>query len=417
MFHRIGAAAYKADLTNTEELCNELGNPERGFRSIHVAGTNGKGSTSHMLASIFQEAGYKTGLYTSPHLLDFRERIKINGKMIPEETVTAFVEDHKEQFERIKPSFFEWTVALCFDYFRSEKVDIAIIETGLGGRLDSTNVINPLLSIITNISFDHQALLGDTLEKIAIEKAGIIKQNIPVIVGVEDEVSTIFKRIADQKSAPISFADSFISLENKGVSDGYRTWKIKGENSEIVCGLPGLYQQKNIQTVLSSMNVLSKHFDISNKHIANGIQNVIRNTGLYGRWQTLQKSPKIICDTGHNEAGIKEIILNLKEERYTKLHWILGMVNDKDVDKVIKLLPGDAVYYFTKASIPRALDENILAERASNNGLRGEVYSNVESALEAAIRLAKANELIFIGGSTFTVADALSYWKKSFGDF
>lgn len=419
MFHRIGAAAYKADLSNTIELVKVLGNPERKFKTVHIAGTNGKGSTSHILASIFQEAGYKTGLYTSPHLIDFRERIKINGEMIPQSFVIEFVEEHKEQFERIQPSFFEWTVGLAFDYFADQKVDIAVIETGLGGRLDSTNIIKPEVSVITNISFDHQALLGDTIEKIAKEKAGIIKPGIPVVIGERDvDTENVFSEIAIEKGSPIVFASEVFKSEDLGVKTSYRTWRFSKGRTDVIVDVPlkGKYQGKNIVTVLASVELLKKAFPGLSEKLGEGIKNVIRNTGLLGRWQELSTQPAIIVDTGHNEAGIKEILEGLQELEFQKLHWVLGVVNDKDVSKILSMLPRDNVqYYFTKASIPRALDAEQLQEEAKKHGLGGEVYQEVSSALEKARERAKANDLILVGGSTFTVADALSYWKKNFG--
>lgn len=391
LFQRIGAAAYKPNLNNTYALLKACGNPHEQLKCIHIAGTNGKGSTSHMLASILQEAGYKTGLYTSPHLKDFRERIKINGKMIPREYVVRFVEKHRSDFASIKPSFFEMTVALCFSYFRDKKTDISVIETGLGGRLDSTNVVHPLLSIITNISFDHTQLLGDSLEKIALEKAGIIKNGVPALIGESHrETRPVFLSHATMMSASITFADK------KKIDHSYN------------CELKGKYQEKNINTVLHAVQLLKKSdVNISEKNIRNGLSRVVRNTGLCGRWQTLQKSPKVIADIGHNQAGIKEVVAQLKKEQFRKLHIVIGTVNDKDISAMLKQLPRNAEYYFTKAKIPRALNEKELAEIAHQHGLKGYTFPTVKKAVNAAKKSAAKNDLIFIGGSAFVVAEAL----------
>jgi len=390
MFQRIGASAYKVDLSNTIELCNLLGNPQHHFKSVHIAGTNGKGSTSHMLASILQEAGYTVGLYTSPHLIDFRERIKINGEMISEQEVVDFVTKYKKDFEKINLSFFEWTVGLAFDYFSNQKVDIAVIETGLGGRLDSTNVIIPELSIITNIGKDHMQFLGDTLEKIAIEKAGIIKKNVPIIIGeTQPEIKHVFVSKAKELGSAIYFADQIIQ---------------QGLESD----LKGSYQKKNIKTVLASVHELKKlEFAISDEQIKSGLLHVVRNTGLMGRWQTLGLDPKIICDTGHNEAGIREVVSQLESLTYNKLHFVLGAVNDKEIDSVLELLPKNAVYYFCQAKIPRALDVNELKNKAKSYRLNGNAYSSVKNAYEEAKKTANKHDLIFIGGSTFVVAEVL----------
>lgn len=390
MFQRIGASAYKVDLSNTIELCNLLGNPQHHFKSVHIAGTNGKGSTSHMLASILQEAGYTVGLYTSPHLIDFRERIKINGEMISEQEVVDFVTKYKKDFEKINLSFFEWTVGLAFDYFSNQKVDIAVVETGLGGRLDSTNVIIPEISIITNIGKDHMQFLGDTLEKIALEKAGIIKKNVPIIIGeTQPEIKHVFVSKAKDLGSAIYFADQIIQ---------------QGLESD----LKGSYQKKNIKTVLASVHELKKlEFAISDEQIKSGLLHVVRNTGLMGRWQTLGLDPKIICDTGHNEAGIREVISQLESLTYNKLHFVLGAVNDKEIDSVLELLPKNAVYYFCQAKIPRALDVNELKNKAKSYRLNGNAYSSVKNAYEEAKKTANKHDLIFIGGSTFVVAEVL----------
>jgi dihydrofolate synthase/folylpolyglutamate synthase len=414
MFQRIGAAAYKANLDNTWALMNALDSPEKKIKTIHIAGTNGKGSTSHMLAAAFQQAGYKTGLYTSPHLIDFRERIKINGKMISKQAVVKFVEQHQKTFDQIEPSFFEWTVALAFDYFSRKKVDIAIVETGLGGRLDSTNVIHPELSIITNISFDHMNLLGATLPLIATEKAGIIKENTPVLIGeTQKEIKPVFTSKAKIGHSPLFFADELISVKSvKQIhkkNDLFLEMNFNESTKKIICDLPGLYQTRNIKTVLSAIAIINSTtaFKINSKQIVAALKNVKSQTGLMGRWQILKNKPLVIADTGHNEAGIKELIKNIKNTKHEKLHFVLGMVNDKEVDKILQLLPKKAIYYFCKASIPRALDEALLKENAQQFNLKGNCYTNVQDALFAALQIASSKDLIFIGGSTFTVADAL----------
>ncbi len=390
MFQRVGQAAYKADLNNTIELCAILNHPENSFQSVHIAGTNGKGSTSHMLASILQEAGYKVGLYTSPHLKDFRERIRINGEMIPKEEVMDFVTQYQSSFENIGLSFFEWTVGLAFDYFRKEKVDVAILETGMGGRLDSTNVVTPLLSIITNIGIDHQQFLGDTLEKIAVEKAGIIKPKIPVVIGeTQPETKQVFTTTAQQKNAPIYFADYLI------------TYPLPE------CELKGSYQQKNIKTVLQSVKLLQGQFTITEENITNGLKKVIQNTHLQGRWQTISTNPKVIIDVAHNESGIKELLYQLKQESYKQLNIVFGAVNDKDITKILNLLPKEAHYFFCQAQIPRALDKNKLFELATAAGLTGTINNSVEEALIKAKEKSGDNDLILVFGSIFVVAEIL----------
>jgi dihydrofolate synthase/folylpolyglutamate synthase len=413
MFQRIGAAAYKANLDNTIYICKVLGNPENKFRSIHIAGTNGKGSSSHMLAAILQSAGLKTGLYTSPHLKDFRERIRINGKMIPRQYIVDFVKKHQHRFESIEPSFFEWTVGLAFDYFANEKVDVAIIETGLGGRLDSTNVINPLLSLITNISYDHMNLLGNTLRKIAAEKAGIIKHAVPVVIS-ETQTGTdpVFKAVARKQQAPLAFADQEfkVQIAKTKQSDLTLTVRKKGKVylKDLQCGLAGYYQQKNIPGVLRSIEALNDlGYGITEKQIRKGIANVKELTGLRGRWETLSKDPLTIADTGHNEAGIQEVLAQIRKVPHQRLLFVLGMVSDKDIGKILKMLPRNAVYFFCKASVPRALDEKALQSAAGVAGLKGRTYKTVKKALHAAQAEAKKGDLVFVGGSTFTVADAL----------
>lgn len=392
MYQRIGVAAYKADLNNTVAICKMLGNPENKFKSVHIAGTNGKGSVSHMLASVLQCAGYKVGLYTSPHLKDFRERVKINGKMIPKNHVTKFVERYRTDFEKIKPSFFEWTVGLAFDYFSKEKIDIAIIETGLGGRLDSTNVITPLLSIITNISYDHQNLLGDTLEKIASEKAGIIKNKGIIIVSEKQKkVKKIFQAKSKNENALLLFTEDFVST-----------------NIHIPCGLKGKYQEKNIPTIIFASEILHQlGFEINASDITQGLKDVIRLTGLRGRWDILSAKPLIVADIAHNEAGILEIFKQVKQTPHQKLHVVFGTVNDKNISKIISLLPKKAAYYFCKADIPRALDEKILVEQAKKIGLQGETYPTVKQAFNSAKKNASSKDLILVTGSAFVVAEAI----------
>jgi dihydrofolate synthase/folylpolyglutamate synthase len=411
MFQRIGSAAYKDNLDNTIAICNLLGNPENKFKSIHIAGTNGKGSTSHLLASILQSAGLKVGLYTSPHLKDFRERIKINGKLIPQQYVIDFVEKYKNNFETIQPSFFEMTVGLAFNFFADEKVDIAVIEVGLGGRLDSTNVITPELSVITNISYDHVALLGDTLAKIAIEKSGIIKQQVPVVIGeLQEEIKSVFIETAKQQNTSIVFADQKYRAKNVRDEMGEKLFLTMDVDSypNLKSELLGLYQQKNIATVLCAVEILkTKGFQLSESVIRKGIQNVVTQTGLWGRWQIIGNQPLVIADTGHNEAGIKEVLHQLKQTAYNTLHFVLGMVNDKDISKILQLLPKDAVFYFCKAQIPRALNADELANQAKLAGLKGNVYATVAEALEAAKSKAQKNDIVFVGGSTFTVAEVV----------
>lgn len=411
MYQSIGGAAYKADLNNTVTLLNLLGNPQNAFKSVHVAGTNGKGSTAHMLASIFQEAGYKTGLFTSPHLRDFRERIRINGEMIPEENVIDFIDKNKDTFMKMELSFFEMSVGMAFDYFAKEKIDIAIVEVGMGGRLDSTNIITPEVSVITNIALDHMKYLGDTLQKIAGEKAGIIKPGIPVVIGeTQPETQQVFEDKARECNSPIYFADQIFDCDkihiDSDIVQKFDIWK----NSElymeaIETPLLGLYQKKNITTVMCAIDLLRDKFELSEDDIRSGIANVIRNTHLMGRWQVIGRDPLIIADTGHNPAGIKEVVSQLAEMQYDNLHFVIGMVNDKDIDHVLQLLPHSCEYYFCKADIPRGLDPNILAEKAFTLGLRGKVYDSVRDAFQSALNAARFDDVIFIGGSNFTVAE------------
>ena len=413
MYQRIGASAYKADLNTTIEIINYLDNPQHSFKSIHIAGTNGKGSTSHSLASVFQEAGYKTGLYTSPHLRDFRERIRINGEMIPENEVVEFIEKHKNKLEELELSFFEMTVAMAFDYFRKEKVDIAIIEVGMGGRLDSTNVINPELCVITNISLDHVKFLGENEGQIAVEKAGIIKPETAVVIGETQEGSKdVFIETAKEKNSPIFFADKIMECKKDDTySIEYQKFDIYKNNElylkDLKYPLLGNYQKKNLATVICALDILKDSFKIEETHIINGLANVVKNTSLMGRWQVINRNPLAIADTGHNVAGINEVNRQLAETKYNKLHFVLSVVNDKDIDGILQLLPKEAEYYFCKADIPRGLSANILAEKAINCGLQGKVYESVRQAYSTALDNAQEGDLVFVGGSNFTVAEVV----------
>jgi dihydrofolate synthase / folylpolyglutamate synthase len=405
MFHRIGPAAFKSGLGNTEELCALLGNPQNKFKSIHVAGTNGKGSSSHMLAAILQSAGYKTGLFTSPHLKDFRERIKVNGQDIKEEEVCAFVEKHRQDFERIKPSFFEMTCAMAFDYFSKENIEVAVIETGLGGRLDSTNIINPEVCLITNISYDHQQLLGNTLDAIAGEKAGIIKKNIPIVVSeFQTDVSDVFIDKAKKENAPLTFASLVYQLDDLEVRDGKLHFLYHGKN--YTCALTGKYQSYNIAGVLAVVHILNERkIYITDEELRKGLMEVIALTGLKGRWQILDHQPLTICDSGHNEAGIISILEGIDSLKFNKLHFVFGTVNDKDIKKILPLLPKNAFYYFCQAKIPRALDAHNLGAHAKAYSLIGKVIPDVNEAIRDAKKNATPDDLVFIGGSTFVVAE------------
>lgn len=407
MFQRVGAAALKPDLSNTIRLCKLLDDPHKKFKSIHVAGTNGKGSTSHMLASVLQEAGYKTGLYTSPHLKSFTERIKVDGQEVPAQFVIDFVNKVQAHIDEIKPSFFEITVAMAFDYFASRQVDVAVIEVGLGGRLDSTNVITPVMSIITNIGFDHKDLLGDTLEKIAAEKAGIIKKNIPVVISEQQTgIEHVFISTAKQNNAPFYFASGEYTSEvsSTGKIDIFK-------NSvrfltDVDFPLKGSYQHKNLPGVLKSIEILNETgFHITEEQLRDGLQKVIVNTSLKGRWQKLQDEPLVICDTGHNVDGIMEIVKQISTMQFNDLHIVLGVVRDKDISEILALLPKRAAYYFCQAKIPRAMDATVLCEKAQHAGLRGEVIPDVNEAKRIALKNASKNDLVFIGGSTFVVAE------------
>lgn len=388
MYQQKGKSAFNAKLDKSIAFSKYLDNPEKKFKSIHVAGTNGKGSSSHMLASILQEAGYKTGLYTSPHLKDFRERIKINGKPAAQDYVVDFISKHKNYLEENQLSFFEMTVGMAFDFFAVEQVDIAIIEVGLGGRLDSTNIISPEVSLITNIGLDHTDILGDTLQKIAIEKAGIIKKNVPVVISeIQDETSKIFESIANERNAKILFAE-------KELKEEYET------------ELLGHYQAKNVKGVVAVIKEL-KGFDISEEHIEKGLRNVVLNTGLMGRWQVLDENPIIVCDTAHNLKGLTLVLNQLKIHSYTSLHMVLGFVNDKNLDLILPLFPKDANYYFAKPKIQRGFDVSLLKDKAFSYGLKGRAFDSVQEAFDSAKVNTSESDLIFVGGSTFVVAEVV----------
>ncbi len=413
MFSRIGAAAYKEDLHNTLALCEALDNPHKKFKSIHIAGTNGKGSVSHMLAAILQQAGYKTGLYTSPHLKDFRERIKVNGEMISKDFVIDFAEKTKAITQTIEPSFFELTVAMAFDYFVQEKVDIAIIETGLGGRLDSTNVITPILSVITNIGYDHMNILGNTLPEIAYEKAGIIKQNTPVVIGEYlPETKQVFIDKATAMNAPIYFAQEQFSISNLQTTNYALTIDVEDVNNHqkesFTLDLNGLYQTKNILTVLSAEGIITQQgFTIKNEAEKFALANVKKLTGLHGRWDVLQEHPMVVLDVAHNEAGIKQMLSSIANlpSPVRQLHLVIGFVKDKDVDSALELLPATAIYYFTNAHIPRALPAEELKAKAATFNLEGTAFENVNEALDAAKKQAAKNDLIVVCGSVFLVGE------------
>lgn len=416
MFQRVGPAAYKNNLDNTLRLDDLYRKPHCQFKSIHVAGTNGKGSVSHMLAAILQSAGYRTGLYTSPHLKDFRERIRIDGEMIPEEEIVRWVEIYKTNNElwKIEPSFFELTVAMAFDYFAKEKVDIAIVEVGLGGRLDSTNIITPEVSVITNIGMDHTALLGNSLELIAKEKAGIIKNQIPVVVGTtQNKTQKVFFEKAEEQQAPLFYADQEFTVPYALTDfEGNQLLAVEKNGKQLYqqlkLDLKGAYQQKNIPAVLKTVELMQqKGWKISSENISEGLAATSKLTGLLGRWQVLGHNPRIVCDTAHNAEGITEIVRQIEATPFKQLHVVFGMVNDKDPENILKLLPKNAFYYFTKASIPRALDENELAKKAAEFGLNGNVFSEVQAAFEAAKMNAGRDDFIFAGGSTFIVSEIL----------
>ena len=388
MFQRVGQAAYKADLSNITRICNLLGNPQNQFKSIHVAGTNGKGSVTHMLASVLQEAGYKVGIYCSPHLVDFRERVKVNGQMISKQEVIDFVAQCKDLFDEIQPSFFEYTTALAFQCFAQQKVDVAVVEVGLGGRLDSTNVITPELSVITNIGLDHTNILGDTIGKIAVEKAGIIKIGIPVLIGEKQlETEKVFEEIASKNSSKLSYAKSV----------------------DILCDLNGIYQKKNIATAFSAIQLLKEQgWKIEDKAVEDGFLKVAKNTAFMGRWQVLGSNPMIVCDTGHNKEGVEYVVQQLAQEKYEQLHIVWGAVKDKDQSKVLELLPKNAIYYFCAPNLERAMSATELKDIAQQKSLRGQSYSSVNDAFLEAKKAANAADFVFVGGSTFVVAEVLS---------
>jgi len=413
MYQRQGRAAYKADLSTTQTLDAYLGHPHRHFRTIHVGGTNGKGSVSNMLASVLQEAGYKTGLYTSPHLKDFRERIRVNGQLVEKDFVKDFVQQHASFFQQQRPSFFEMTVAMAFEYFRHREVDVAVVEVGLGGRLDSTNIIDPDLSVITNISLDHTQFLGDTVEEIAREKAGIIKAGKPVVIGEYDSRNAeLFREKARSLAAPIYFADQDYRVENQQQDRGRACYRVSGRYQPVyekLCtDLLGGYQAKNLLTCLASIDRLRETgYAIAPENIFDGLARVSLNTGFAGRWFVLQEKPTIVCDTAHNEAGLSLNIRTVKEMGGANLHFVLGFVNDKRLDSILQLFPSHGRYYFTRANIPRALDEGELAKMAASFGLQGQSFASPQQALEAARSNAAGEDIIYVGGSTFLVSELI----------
>ncbi|MBO9570939.1 MAG: bifunctional folylpolyglutamate synthase/dihydrofolate synthase [Chitinophagaceae bacterium] len=413
MFSKTGAAAIKADLTNTRTICASLGDPQHKFKSIHIAGTNGKGSCSHMLAAIMQSCGYKTGLYTSPHLKDFRERIKINGEMISQQFVIDFTKNIKPLIEEINPSFFEITVGMAFDYFAKEKVDIAIIETGLGGRLDSTNIITPIISVITNIGMDHMNILGNTPQQIAAEKAGIIKKSIPVVIGeTSEETEEVFISVAEENNAPITFADQLRYTANWSHEDGYLVTDLIDKQNDtrvrVELDLPGYYQLKNLLTVAETVcHLPEKGFPLDPAKMLYAFKHVKKLTGLHGRWEVIHHNPSVILDVAHNEDGIRELMKQVELSDYHELHIVTGMVRDKEIDKILSLLPDTAHYYFTQAHIPRALPAEQLQQRAEAAGLVGHAYPDVNLALKNALSKAGKNDIILVCGSVFTVGEVL----------
>ncbi|MCF8231064.1 MAG: bifunctional folylpolyglutamate synthase/dihydrofolate synthase [Bacteroidales bacterium] len=413
MFQRVGRPAFKPDLSKSWEMMRLLGNPQKQFKTVHIAGTNGKGSTAHYLASIFMERGWKVGLYTSPHLKDFRERIRINQSLIEKDYVTTFTEKYRRQFEDLGLSFFEMTVGLAFSYFARQKVDIAIVEVGMGGRLDSTNVVTPELSVITNIGLDHTFFLGETLPEIAAEKAGIIKKHVPVLIGkTQEETRAVFEQKTREKETQTIYADRHFKLSKphfRQIGEFYD--KIMKDGADYLTGifnpLAGAYQQQNIVTAVAAADRMAAHFQIDASHIRSGIKNVIENTGLQGRWQVLNRKPLVICDTAHNSDGIKIVVHQLLSLKKDHIHFVLSTVNDKNLTEVLSLLPESATYYFCKADIPRGLPTSVLVKEAAKVGLKGEEYPSVKEAFEAAKANAGKNDLVFAGGSTFTVAEIL----------
>lgn len=414
VFEHVGAVAYKEGLQNTLALDKHFNHPHTNFKTIHIAGTNGKGSCSHSLASILQEAGYKVGLYTSPHLVDFRERIRVNGKCISKERVVKFVEDERKFFEPLHPSFFELTTALAFKYFDEQKVDIAIIEVGLGGRLDCTNIISPILSIITNISFDHTQFLGNTLVKIAGEKAGIIKKGVPVIIGeANEETRPVFQSKAKEVNSDIVFAeDNAIVTSSSPMADGGRRYNLSN-NSTLIGELSGDYQERNMNTILCACNILKQMNIIKNDDvIAKGLANICKNTGLLGRWQTIQNNPTVVCDTGHNVGGWNYLAPQIKRQQCNQLRIVFGMVDDKDINSVMYLLPKNAIYYWTQAESKRAIKAERVAEIAIKHDLRGEIFDNVEVAYTKALKDSNNDDFVFVGGSSYIVADLLTFLSR-----
>lgn len=414
VFEHVGAVAYKEGLQNTLALDKHFNHPHTNFKTIHIAGTNGKGSCSHSLASILQEAGYKVGLYTSPHLVDFRERIRVNGQCISKERVVKFVKDERKFFEPLHPSFFELTTALAFKYFDEQKVDIAIVEVGLGGRLDCTNIISPILSIITNISFDHTQFLGDTLAKIAAEKAGIIKKSVPVIIGeANEETRPVFQSKANEVNSDIVFAeDNAIVTSSSPIVDGGRRYNLSN-NSTLVGELSGDYQERNMNTILCACNILKQMNIIKNDDIiAKGLTNICKNTGLLGRWQTIQNNPTVVCDTGHNVGGWNYLAPQIKRQQCNQLRIVFGMVDDKDINSVMYLLPKNAIYYWTQAESKRAIKAERVAEIAIKHDLRGEIFDNVEVAYTKALQDSNKDDFVFVGGSSYIVADLLTFLSR-----
>jgi len=410
MYSRMGSAAFKKDLTNIRVLCEHLGNPQQHFKSIHIAGTNGKGSVSHMLGAVFQTAGYRTGLYTSPHLYDFRERIRLNGAVIPEEYVMDFVEKLKPLIEKIEPSFFEITVAMAFQFFADQKADVAIIEVGLGGRLDSTNIITPELSVITNIGWDHMNMLGNSLQEIAAEKAGIIKENIPVVIGETlPETKSVFEKIAIEKNAPVTWAEDFLTASHQTLDTellSVEFQKQDGENIIAETDLPGIYQVNNLRTVLTAIDVLKKrNWQLADAFVHDALKQVRPLTGLGGRWEVIHRDPLIVLDVAHNGNGVAKMVEHLQHLSYRQLHLVIGMVKDKEVENVLQILPSSAHYYFTQAAIPRALPATELAQKAASLNLEGKTYENVNLALQEATTNAEKEEVILVCGSIFLVAE------------
>lgn len=416
MYQRVGDSAFKKDLTNIIAFCKHLKNPQLKFKSVHIAGTNGKGSVSHLLTSALMESGLKVGLYTSPHLLDFRERIKINGKDVTQDFVVRFVKENKKIIEKVQPSFFEITVAMAFDYFAKQNVDIAVIETGLGGRLDSTNILNPLVSVITNISLEHEKMLGNTIEKIAVEKAGIIKKEIPVVIG-EKKLSTekVFQKIAEERKSPIYFVSDEYQFDFKGIENIFSVFNIF-RNEKIIfdklkCDLLGSYQGENINTVLKVLDIISDELksEFNSMNLRKAFRQSIKNTNIHGRWELMEENPTVIFDISHNAVAVKNMLMQVNNYKFNNLHIVFGMSNDKSFENIFKLLPIEANYYFAKPNVPRGLDANKLKEIASKFDLKGKVFKTVKHALSTAKNNAVENDMILVTGSAFVVADAMSF--------